>query len=480
MNTPTRDPYITDPHWPRYHFTAPTGWLNDPNGLIAVERGGKLEYHLFYQHNPLEACWSNIHWGHAVSNDLIHWRDLPVALAPEVGGPDESGCWSGCAVLDDGKLKLIYTGSRDYDPITDKADASVCLAESADFVHFSKRGCVITWPKDLDLIGFRDPVVWWESGEWRMTIGAGFRDSSIGGAVLLYRSTNLEHWEYVGVMASREVESSTPIWTGSVWECPQLMTFQNGAALTFSRWFERCGYGVISFSGTYMNKRFEITGGREFDAGDAFYAAQSFQEPNGRWLMFGWMPGITPVPVQLEAGWSGAMSVPRVLNLNDHGELEQSPAPELERLRGERHAWRDLELAGTRRLEITGDALEIRAVFRLNFASRVGLNVRVSPDWLEQTAIVFDSASHRLSLDRSRSSLNPEVDTEERGLDLDVPDRLELRVFLDASTLEVFAHGRAISTRIYPTRADSLGLEVFAEGAACLELLEAWPMRSIW
>ena len=479
MDTPTRNPN-TDPHRPRYHFTAPTGWLNDPNGLIAVERGGRLEYHLFYQHNPAEARWSNIHWGHAVSNDLIHWRDLPIALAPEVGGPDESGCWSGYAVLDDGKMKLIYTASRDYDPVTDTADASVCLAESDDFVHFSKKGRVIAWPKALDLIGFRDPIVWRELGEWHMTIGAGFRDSSIGGAVLMYRSTNLEDWEYVGVMASRAVESKTPVWTGSVWECPQLITFQNGAALTFSRWFERRGYGVIALSGQRDGEQFTITDGREFDAGDAFYAAQSFQEPGGRWLMFGWMPGTTPVPMQLEAGWSGAMSVPRVLGLNERGELEQQPAPELEILRGERHAWHDLELAGTRRLEITGDALEIRVVFRLGAASRVGLNVRVSPNGLEQTAIVFDSASRRLNLDRSRSSLNPEVSTEERGLDLDVSDRLELCVFLDASTLEVFAHGRAVSTRIYPTRADSLGLEVFAKDVAGLESLDVWTMHSIW
>jgi beta-fructofuranosidase len=456
--------------------------MNDPNGLIAVERDGKLDYHMFYQHNPLEARWGNIHWGHAVSADLVHWQDLPVALSPEPG-PDESGCWSGYAVLDGKKMKLIYTGAKDFDAETDHSDASVCMAESEDFVHFNKRGRVLEWPKDLELIGFRDPIVWREGDAWRMNIGAGFKDSSLGGAVLSYRSDDLEHWDYLGVLASHDAASQDPIWTGSVWECPQLISSENGHALTFSRWFERRGYGVISLSGRYDGRHFEITGGREFDAGDAFYAAQSFQEPgqSGRWIMIGWMPGARPVPMQLEAGWSGAMSVPRVLSLGKNGALEQAPAPEIEILRGEKREWNKLEISGTRRLEASGDALEIRAVFRPGNASSLGLSVRASPDGLEETRIVYDAVNRRLSVDRSHSSLNPEVAHDQRGFDLRITDTLELRVFLDASALEVFAHGRAISTRIYPTRLDSLEINVFAEGGdAMLETLEVWPMRSIW
>jgi beta-fructofuranosidase len=476
------DPRSADTHRPRYHFTAPTGWVNDPNGLIAVPKEGGLEYHLFYQHNPFEARWSNIHWGHAVSIDLVHWQDLPIALTPEPG-PDETGCWSGYAVMDGEKMKLIYTGSREYDPETDSSDASVCLAESEDFVHFTKKGRVLEWPKELELIGFRDPIVWREADAWRMNIGAGFKDSSVGGAVLSYRSDDLERWEYLGVLASHDSDSQDPVWTGSVWECPQLMGFENGHALTFSRWFERRGYGVISLSGQYDGQRFEIAGGREFDAGDAFYAAQSFQEAglDGRWVMIGWMPGTRPVPMQLEAGWSGAMSLPRVLSLSKNGVLEQLPAPELEILRGEKREWNALEISGGHRLEVSGDALELRAVFRPGQATRVGLSVRVSPDDLEETRIVYDAVNRRLSVDRSRSSLNAEVTTDERGFDLEITGTLEIRVFLDASVLEVFAHGCAISTRIYPTRPDSLGVRVFAEGDnVILEKLEVWPMRSIW
>src|SRR5262252_8828914 len=86
-----------NPHRPQYHFLPPANWMNDPNGLIQW-RG---RYHMFYQHNPLAARFGPMHWGHAVSDDLVHWRDLPIALAPTPGSPDADGCWSGC-IVDDG------------------------------------------------------------------------------------------------------------------------------------------------------------------------------------------------------------------------------------------------------------------------------------------------------------------------------------------------------------------------------------------
>src|SRR5918911_968679 len=95
-----------DAHRPQFHFLPPANWMNDPNGLIQC-RG---QYHLFYQYNPHAPVHGNIHWGHAVSDDLAHWRHLPIALAPTPGGPDAGGCWSGCAIVQDGVPTLIYTG----------------------------------------------------------------------------------------------------------------------------------------------------------------------------------------------------------------------------------------------------------------------------------------------------------------------------------------------------------------------------------
>src|SRR5438270_14066279 len=99
---------VADPHRPRYHFLPPSNWMNDPNGLIQWNGA----YHLFYQYNPFAPVWGSIHWGHAVSADLVHWRDLPIALAPTPGSADEFGVFSGCAFDNDGAATILYTGVR--------------------------------------------------------------------------------------------------------------------------------------------------------------------------------------------------------------------------------------------------------------------------------------------------------------------------------------------------------------------------------
>jgi len=211
-------------HRPCYHFLPPANWMNDPNGVIHW-RG---RYHLFYQYNPHGLVWGDIHWGHAVSNDLIHWQDLPVALTPTPGGPDAGGCWSGCAVDDDGVPTVFYTGIRgDYDLAQSQV---ICMAVGSDDLvawHKHPANPVLTPPEDLDLIGFRDPSVWRDGETWYQIVGSGVRD--VGGAVLLYRSSDLLEWEYLGPLIAGDRRDPS-LWTGSVWECPQLLTFGDVAA----------------------------------------------------------------------------------------------------------------------------------------------------------------------------------------------------------------------------------------------------------
>jgi len=160
---------------PRYHFQPPTNWMSDPNGPIQW----KGQYHLFYQHHPYSPLWGPIHWGHAVSTDLVHWTHLPIALTPTPGGPDADGCWSGCAVDDDGVPTLIYTGVSRDSACQAQYRQTQCLATSKDDLR--------TWQKDPDnpviasppaaydvrVTGFRDPCVWKEDGAWYGVIGSG-------------------------------------------------------------------------------------------------------------------------------------------------------------------------------------------------------------------------------------------------------------------------------------------------------------------
>jgi beta-fructofuranosidase len=155
----------------RYHFMAPSGWMNDLNGLIYWQG----RYHLFYQHNPFKPEWGAVHWGHASSRDMVHWRHEPIALAPsepydldEKG--EEGGCFSGSVVDNDGVLALIYTGAVHAEG---KTMQTQCLAESRDGVHFEKHRAnpVIACPPETGSRDLRDPKVWRHGDYWYLVAG---------------------------------------------------------------------------------------------------------------------------------------------------------------------------------------------------------------------------------------------------------------------------------------------------------------------
>lgn len=177
------------------------------------------------------------------------------------------------------------------------------------------------------------------------------------------------------------------------------------------------------------------------------------------------------------------MSLPRQLDLHADGSLRITPVPELAALRGNHLRQADVSLAGIVPVdELAGDALEIIAEFAVDATDQVGLAVRRTPDGEEETRIVYDAATRRLSIDRTRSSANADVDRDVHSAELVVPDgKLTLHVFLDRSVLEVFANERVtLTSRIYPTRPDALGVAVFGDEADRLRTLDAWELSGIW
>lgn len=460
----------TDPHRPRYHFLPPACWMNDPNGLIQW----KGKYHLFYQHNPHAATWGLMHWGHAVSEDLVRWRHLPIALAPTPGGPDQDGCWSGCAVNDRGTATLIYTGVRE-------GHQRPCLAVSWDddlltWEKYTGNPVIAAPPAELEVVGFRDHSVWQEGDTWYQLIGSGIR--GVGGTALLYRSPDLRHWEYIGPLCIGRREE-----TGEMWECPDFFALGDKHVLIVSPIPLR---KAIYFIGTYTNYKFtpEIQG--IVDWGGHLYAPQSFWDDQRRRILFGWLWEGRSSEVCQAAGWAGVMSLPRVLSLRSDGRLGQIPAPEVEGLRKEHWHLEGIEISPTSAnilSGIRGDALEILAEFERGDATEFGIQVRRSPDGIEQTEIICDRLGRRLVVNRERSSLDPAVhrDAFVAPLELAAKERLTLRIFLDHSAVEVFANGEAcLASRIYPTRADSLGLGLFArDGTVRLKSLDIWEMHSI-
>ncbi|WP_144925493.1 GH32 C-terminal domain-containing protein [Halorubrum salsamenti] len=465
---------------PKYHLTPPANWLNDPNGLIRWDG----QYHVFYQYNPAGPFHNTIHWGHAVSDDLVTWRDEPVALAPSPDGPDRDGCWSGCAVDDDGTPTLLYTGGNGRDQLP-------CLATADDsglrsWEKYEGNPVIESPPADLDVLEtehwraeFRDHNVWREGGRWHHLIGTGLADG--GGAALLYTSETLTDWTYEGTLLAGGPDA------GAVWECPELIDLGDRRLLHVSDY-----ENVVYFLGTVEDGELAVESEGLLDHGD-FYAPQSLTDANAgdggdddaddaaRSLTWGWLPEARDVDAQWDAGWSGALSLPRVIETAPDGDLRQRPADEVTELRTERLADAaaiDLAPDDRRRLDVSGAAIEIEAEIALDDAEAVELSVFETPDRAEHTPIRY-ARDGTLSVDRAPSSRDPRAFADAQSMAVPPYDEpLSLRVFLDRSAIEIYANGRrCLTSRVYPTRDDAVGVSARAEGGrAAIASLSAWEL----
>ncbi|KRE32798.1 glycoside hydrolase family 32 protein [Paenibacillus sp. Soil724D2] len=458
-----------------YHLMPPAGWMNDPNGLIYY----KGEYHAFYQHNPYEPKNGPMHWGHAKSKDLLNWEHLPVALAPseiyDMGESGGYGCWSGSAVDDNGVLTLIYTGHVDGRTPTEVQ----CIATSTDGVTFNKAvyNPVIAGAPEEGCFGFRDPKVWQHDGVWYMVIGYG-KDGL--GKALLYKSSDLRDWSYIGVAA----ESDGTM--GDMWECPDLFPLGSGDdhVLVISP------MNMGTTKTMYLTGKFSCETGlfdyryaERLDYGFDFYAPQTFTDGQGRRILIGWMNIWGAQMPEQEHGWMGAFTLPRELTLLEDGTLRIEPVEELKAMRGTHQRVNNLSIyAGTEvpLLEIHGDALELIAVFNLNQSAgdvEFGLLLRCSEDGSEYTEVSYSAADRKLRVDRNHSGAG-EAGICEVDLNPLEDGRIKLQIFIDRSSVELFANNglKTVTNRIYP-KPDSLGIKLFTRnGEVSLESLDAWKL----
>lgn len=443
--------------------------MNDPNGVI--QWGGR--FHVFYQHNPERAAFGLIHWGHAVSEDAVHWVDLPIALTPTPGGADERGCWSGCAVDNNGVPTLVYTGVRGshYEHQTQ------CLASNPDgqLLHWQKYAhnpvlseIPAVSGQDYD---FRDPYVWREGENWYLVLAS--RIVGVGGAAFLYRSPDLIHWEYVHPLL---IGSSDK--TGSVWECPSFFPLGDKWVLVVAGKGEAVPLTVFYFIGEYRNQRFTPESEGVLDYA-YFYAPYAMRDDKSRRLLWGWLREGRSEAAHIAAGWAGAHAIPRELSIR-RGRLHMEPVPELNTVRGTQMDFASIRLAGEEIvLDVEGLALDMTAEF--DVSGSVGIALACAPDGSEQTRVIYDPEAKRLIVDRERSSLAPDNETfaNEAPCELAPGESLQLRILLDGSVLEVIANSRtSLCSRIYPSRADSRGIRLFGQGA--LKTMSVWQMRSIW
>jgi beta-fructofuranosidase len=458
-----------DPLRPEYHLMPQHNWMNDPNGPI----WWKGEYHLFYQLNPHAAVWGDMHWGHAISPDMIHWRHEPIALSPTPGGADSEGCFSGSAVVFEGKPTFIYTGVQNAPPSettlhdsNDKLRETQMLATAEDdkLLHWKKleKPVIAAPPPGMVVTGFRDPCPWKEGDTWYLGVGSGER--GVGGCVLLYRSNDLRHWEYMHKLTQGKPNGKVavnPCDSGEMWECPDFFAVDGHHVLFYSTEGK-----VFWTTGEYDTREHVYVATRTgvLDQAGAYYAPKSFVAPDGRRILWGWIRETRPEAQFSAAGWAGAMSLPRVLNVNRDGQLEMKPAVECEKLRGTvESATVTAEAPLRTRLATTRRELNIALGAA---APKIALRLLTGGEKVWELIVDVPGSLVTCGDDSFGLPQTPWAsDT--------------LRVFMDASVIETFIVGReALTSRVYNVAPGKTELEIVLLKGQSIEVKQ-WPLEAI-
>ncbi|GJM68982.1 hypothetical protein HMSSN036_11980 [Paenibacillus macerans] len=491
-----RTPLLADRHRPQYHVSPPAHWMNEPHAPIYFE--GK--YHLFYQHNPLGPFFHHIHWGHWVSEDLVHWRDLPVALAPEKDGLAPDGIWSGSAAYDaDGLPVLFFTAGND----SASPNQNVALARStyvqdgdSDLIHWVKHPePLIVQKKGMGAFGdFRDPFVWKDDEGWYALVGSGIEGE--GGAALAFASKDMLNWTYKGPFYQADLQKFP--YLGPIWELPVFLPLGadkqgvNKHLLLVSPVGEGADVEVFYWIGQLDKENLTFVPDQAepqlIDVGDFHFTGPSgmVDPKTGRKIIFTIAQGERTPELEYQSGWAHNGGLPLSVYLREDGRLGIEPIQELQSLRGEKRlSLRDKSLAETnaRLREVQGDMLEIRLEIEPGSARQFGIKVRRTPDGVEETLLYYDAKQSMLLVDRTKTTLHPgERCGGIQGGKLELPgENLKLHLYLDRSMVEAYANGlKSLTTRVYPSRKDAMGLEVWGDGKLTVTSLEVWDMKPIW
>lgn len=434
-----------DPYRLTYHLMPTIGLLNDPNGLSFFNG----RYHFFYQWNPLEESHGAKFWGHYSSEDLTAWRHEPIALVPSEWY-ERNGCYSGSAVVSDDHLYLFYTGNVKND--SGERETYQCLAVSEDGVYFEKKGPIITLPEGFTA-HFRDPKVWKRGATWHMVIGAQTLEGC--GAVVLYTSADLYHWTYRGIIAGAGRSGLGDF--GYMWECPDLLEFEEGDVLLISpqgiepeedRYQNLFQSGYMTGSLDVDSSRFSHGDFSELDKGFDFYAPQTMTDEAGRRILVAWM-GMTdsqePYHPTLDYRWIHALTIPRELELKD-GVLLQRPVKELKKLRAGAFNVRSKKLLAGERWDFDGMGVESKELI-LNILEAGSFSIRIR----NEAEIHYDCQKGRVTLTRHRLD---DGSVERRRVDVSHVHQLHL--FLDHSSLELFLNDgeHVFTARYFPDVSD--------------------------
>ena len=486
-----------DPHRPTYHYVNPEHMLNDPNGLCYW----KGRWHLFYQAYPPED--PRQHWGHAVSDDLIHWRDLPYAIYPN----PERCCFSGTTLVEEDRVIAMYHGTEvgnmvavSSDPLLlnwkKVGDKAVIPMKAPDGSDAEERRWKAPDGSDLPYRVF-DPCIWKKGGMY-YSLSGGRLPNGPGGKLIranfLLRSRDLANWEYLHPFIGDD--RLTLVGDGGA--CPYFWPIGDRHILLF---YSQMSGGQYLL-GDYDKERDKlvVTANGLFNFGPSGPAGVHAPSatPDGQGgiiVIFNMNPG---KPTE---GWNQIMTLPRRLTLVAEEELGVEPTGDVESLRGNHQRVDAMTLPANQEVVlegIRGNAMELIAEVTTQAAPMVELNVLRSPNKEEFTRIAFfrergyrnpNSGHNRpdslITIDSSYSSILSDARSrapETAPVFIEPDEPLKLRVFIDKSVVEVFVNGKqCVAMRVYPGREDSTGVSLRSQGQdSQLKALDAWQMEDIY
>ncbi len=485
---------------PQVHFSPPSGWMNDPNGMVYFEG----EYHLFYQYYPDSTVWGPMHWGHAVSTDMMHWQNLPIALYPDSLG----FIFSGSAVIDvnntsgfgkDGKpaMVAIFTLHDMKGQKAGKTDIeSEGIAYSNDkgrtWIKYDKNP-VLKNPGQKD---FRDPKVSWnkETKKWIMTL-------AVGDHVCFYSSANLKEW-------ALESEFGKGIGAhGGVWECPDLVQLPVTGKAGLKKWVlivninpggPNGGSATQYFTGEFDGHKFtnESTDIQWADQGKDNYALVTFSnipESDGRCIAIGWMSNWQYAQVVPTGVWRSAMTLPRELSLvseNNKYILASQPVKEIQLLRERKAELKpalvkdvfdlDQNLAQPLypieyQLALTFPKTEASSDFGIELYNTKGENLLIG----------YDKNKNEFYMNREKAGLS-DFSKDFKGIHTSPftfsGEPVEMHLIIDAASVELFAmQGRVVMTEIFFPSEGFTGIRLYSRnGNIQLDSCTVYKLTTIW
>ncbi|HZL11104.1 MAG TPA: glycoside hydrolase family 32 protein [Prolixibacteraceae bacterium] len=450
-------------HRPQFHFTPEKNWQNDPNGLVFY----KGEYHLFYQHNPFGNKWGYMHWGHAISTDLVHWEHLPIALYPDNDSKDSVECtaFSGSGLVDENNVTGLQSG--DEKTILLFYTSQHCGQRMA---YSNDKGR--TWQKyeKNPIIAFdetddaRDPkVIWHEaSKQYVMVLYRRPNNDEKQKGVSFYTSKNLIDWTF---------KNHIP----GFYECPDLVELPINRRPDDKKWvlFDGDGSYVI---GSFDGEKFISESPKmKSDYGANYYATQTWSnipESDGRTIQIAWMKGgeYPGMP------FNGQMTFPCELSLKKYVEgiqLIRKPVKEIEQLHEKGDVWENENLIPGLNKNLTrsvkGKCLHIIGSFNVKTADSFGFVVRLDKK-NNGTEIMYNVKTQTLSCMNQSAVVEP------------IDEVLKLDILIDRSSIEIFANdGKVVLSSCYVSNDKADGIYLFNTGGELMvKKLEIYPMKSIW